>query len=73
MRRKYIYMWYDGDIKRHYFSSKVTFNKWLKEFVDEILSTGRYYDPMLKKLKTKQEIKKYFSSTYFLDKIELDI
>jgi len=66
-------MWYDGDIKRHYFSSKVTFNKWLKEFMDEILSTGEYYDPMLKKLKTKQEIKKYFSSPYFLDKIELDI
>ena len=73
---KYVYMWHDGDVKRHYFSSKVTFNKWLNEFVDEVLSTEDYYNYDLVKLKKskapKKEIKKYYSSALFLEKIELD-
>jgi hypothetical protein len=73
MANKHIYIWYDGDVKRHYFSSKQTFNKWVGEFADEVVSSKDYYDPQIKKLKTKQDIKKYFSSGYFLEKIELDI
>ena len=74
---KHIYMWHDGDAKRHYFSSKATFNKWLNEFVDEVLSTEDYYDRDLVKFKErkapKKEIKKHYSSSLFLEKIELDI
>ena len=35
MNMKHVYVWFDGDVKRHYFSSKSTFNKWLTEFVRE--------------------------------------
>jgi len=81
MSKKYAYMWFDGDVRRRYFSSKVTFNKWLNEFVDELLSTGGtiedYYNYDLVKLKKskapKKEIKKHYSSPLFLEKIELDI
>ena len=76
MSKKYIYMWYNGDVKRHYFSSKLTFNKWLTEFVEEVLTTEDYYDSQLEKFKRtgslKKEIKKYYSSDLFLEKIELD-
>lgn len=74
-------MWFDGDVRRHYFSSKITFNKWVKEFVEEVMNGKDYYDYQLEKLKGKsknknlsmKEIIKYFSSSNFLEKIELDI
>lgn len=72
---KYIYMWFDGDVKRHYFSSKVTLNKWLGEFVDELIDNQLTFNAFYGNLKgkSKQEIKKYFSSALYVEKIELDI
>lgn len=70
MKNKHIYMWYDGDVKRHYFSSKVNFNKWLNEFIGEIIR-----DPCndnLIKNKSKQDLKKHFSGPLYLEKICLD-
>lgn len=75
MKNKYIYMWFDGDVKRYYFSSKLTFNKWLNEFVDEFMKDSlncNYFYKNLK-LKSKQQVKKYFSGPMFLEKIYLDI
>jgi len=42
MSKKYVYMWFDGDVKRHYFSNKLTFNKWLKEFIEEAMQESSF-------------------------------
>ena len=48
----------------------------LTEFVEEILTTEDYYDSQLEKFKRngspKKDVKKYYSSDLFLEKIELD-
>lgn len=69
---KYIYMWFDGDVKRHYFSNKANLNKWIKEFVTEVKDNSDYYDPYIKG-KSLKELIKYYSSTLFVEKVELDI
>lgn len=71
---KHVFVWFDGDVKRHYFSSKSTFNKWLTEFVREGLTVDefKYSYPKLVG-KPVSEIKKHFSSSLFLEKVELDI
>ncbi len=69
---KYIYMWFDGDVKRHYFSNKSNLNKWIKEFTTEVKDNSDYCDPYIKG-KSFKELVKYYSSTLFVEKIELDI
>lgn len=71
--RKYIYLWFDGDVKRHYFSGKVTLNKWLKAFVSEVKNNSDSYCDSRIKNKSLKEIMKYYSSSRFVEKIELDI
>jgi hypothetical protein len=73
MKKKYIFVWFDGDIKRHYFSSKSTFNIWLNDFVKEYMTTPHNWQDSNSAGKTVVEIKKYFSSPLFLDKVELDV
>jgi hypothetical protein len=66
-------MWHDGDVKRHYFSSKLTYNKWLKEFISELMSDPTFpsfYGNL--KDKSKKDIMNYFSSALYLTRIELD-
>jgi len=73
MNKKYIYMWFDGDVKRHYFSSKQTFNKWVGEFVDELMSDPAFpsfYGNL--KSRSKKDVMNYFSSSLYLTRIELD-
>lgn len=74
-RRKYIYMWFDGDVKRHYFSNKLNLNKFVKEFVLELKSDPDFGEWLYAGLKNKstKEIISYFSSSMFVEKIELDL
>lgn len=72
---KHIYMWWDGDCKRHYFSNKKNLNKWIKEFVDELMSEPDFGEWLYCQLKGKsaKEIRSYFSGVMFVEKIELDV
>lgn len=70
---KHIYMWSDGDVKRHYFSSKANLNKWLKEFIAEITDNPDIYFDQMIEGKSSKDIFKYYSSTLFVEKIELDV
>ena len=65
-------MWFDGDVKHHYFSNKANLNKWIKEFVTEVKDNSDYYDPYIKG-KSFKVLVKYYSSTLFVEKVELDI
>lgn len=71
--KQYIYMWFDGDVKRHYFSGKVILNKWLKAFANEVKNNPDSYCDSRIKNKSVKEILKYYSSSKFVEKIELDI
>ena len=73
MKKIHIYVWFDGDVKRHYFSSKQTYNKWLGEFVSELMSDPTFpsfYGNL--KNKSKKDVMSYFSSNLYLEKIKLD-
>ncbi len=70
--KKHIYMWFDGDIKRYYFSSKKNLNLFIKEFAQETKAVKNDYQDNKIKNKSIKQLIEYFSGPLFVEKIELD-